>query len=135
MAAEPALKQELDDLRGVVARSLQDAKAINLSADGKFGFCYNAARTLATIVVRAAGYRVKSHGGGHYNTFLALEAADPAFATISAYFDTCRVKRNEFSYDEADVVSEKEADELESKTAQFAADVKAWLQANHPGMV
>lgn len=134
VATEPATKQELDDLRGVVARSIKDAQAINLSADGKFGFAYNAARSIATIVVRASGYRVKSQGGGHYNTFLALGAADPAFAALAVYFDACRVKRNEFSYDEADVVSDTEADELETKATQFAVDVEAWLKANHPNL-
>ena len=84
MAPEPATKQELDDLRGIVLRSIMDAKVRNLSADGKFSFSYNAARCLPTIVVRAAGYRIKSHGGGHYNTFLALEAADAGFATVAS---------------------------------------------------
>jgi len=37
-------------------------------------------RLLANIIVRASGYRVKSDGGGHYNTFLALKTADPIFA-------------------------------------------------------
>jgi len=33
------------------------------------------ARTLSSMIVRAAGYRPRTVGG-HYNTFLALEAAD-----------------------------------------------------------
>jgi hypothetical protein len=135
VAREPANKQELDDLRAVVARSFSDAQALNLSPDGKFGFGYNAARTLSTIVVRASGYRVRSQGGGHYNTFLALEAADPVFARLAAYFDTCREKRNEFSYDEAGVVSATEADELEREALQFAKEVDAWLTRNHRGLV
>jgi hypothetical protein len=53
---------------------------------------YDAARTLSLMIVRVAGYRPKAVGG-HYNTFLALEAADPAFAALSAYFDSCRIKR------------------------------------------
>jgi hypothetical protein len=131
---EPANKQELGDLRAVVARSFSDAQALNLSSDGKFGFAYNAARTLSTIVVRACGYRVKSQGGGHYNTFLALEAADPGFARLAAYFDTCREKRNEFSYDEAGVVSSTEADELEREAVQFAKEVETWLKTRYPGL-
>jgi hypothetical protein len=45
------------------------------------------ARTLSLLIVRAAGYRPRTVGG-HYNTFLALEAADPAFAALFAYFDS-----------------------------------------------
>jgi hypothetical protein len=45
----------------------------------RFILAYDAARTLSLMIVRAAGYRPKTVGG-YYNTFLALEAADPAFA-------------------------------------------------------
>jgi hypothetical protein len=48
--------------------------------------------------VRAAGNRPRAVGG-HYNSFLALEAADPACAKFSAYFDGCRMKRNQCEYD------------------------------------
>jgi hypothetical protein len=44
---------------------------------------YDAARTLSLMIVRAEGYRPRS-AGGHYNTFLALEAADPSFAVEPA---------------------------------------------------
>jgi hypothetical protein len=36
---------------------------------------YDAARALSMIIVRASGYRPRTVGA-HYNTFLALEAAD-----------------------------------------------------------
>jgi hypothetical protein len=73
---------------------------------------YDAARTLSVMIVRAAGYRPRSVGG-HYNTFLALEAADPpAFAALSAYFDGCRNKRNISEYDGAGGVTDTEAEEL-----------------------
>jgi hypothetical protein len=83
-------KAELDNLRSIVARSLRDVSAAGLSADARFVMAYDAARTLSLLVVRAAGYRPRA-AGGHYNTFLALEAADPAFAKLSAYFDACRM--------------------------------------------
>jgi len=67
---------------------------------------YDAARTLSVMIVRAAGYRPRSVGG-HYNTFLALEAADPpAFAALSAYFDGWRNKRNISEYDGAGGVTD-----------------------------
>ena len=89
----PASKSELDNLRSIVTRSLKDVAAPGLSVAARFVMAYDAARTLSLIVVRAAGYRPRAVGG-HYNTFLALEAADPAFAPLSAYFDGCRLKRN-----------------------------------------
>ena len=49
------------------SRNLQDAAPPGLSVDGKSSMAYNAARTLATVAVRAAGYRIKQTGGGHYS--------------------------------------------------------------------
>lgn len=92
---------------------------------------YDAARTLSLSIVRAAGYRPRSVGG-HYNTFLALEAADPAFAALSAYFEACRTKRNNSEYDLAGGISEMDADDLVKTVQQFAVEAKRWVQARHP---
>ena len=87
------------------------------------------------MVVRAAGYRVRSHGGGHYNTFLALEAADPKlFTRHAAYFNACRDKRNELSYEMAGVVSEQEANELLEEVPEFESAVFQWIGDRHPGL-
>jgi hypothetical protein len=109
-------KAELDDLRSIVARSLKDVTAPGLSADARFTMAYDAARTLSLLVVRASGYRPRS-AGAHYNTFLALEASDPAFAQLSAYFDSCRIKRNICEYDLAGGVSDTEAEALLNRWA------------------
>src|SRR5690349_24676837 len=98
VSALPPSKAELDNLRSIVERSLKDGAIPGLSADARFVMAYDAARTLSLMVVRASGYRPRSVGG-HYNTFLALEAADPAFAALSVYFDACRMKRNDCEYD------------------------------------
>jgi hypothetical protein len=60
--------------------------------------------------------------GGHYNTFLALESADPAFAALSAYFDVCRMKRNDCEHDVAGRVSDTDADALLKTVRQFTVD-------------
>jgi hypothetical protein len=95
---------------------------------------YDAARTLSLIIVRAEGYRPRSVGG-HYNTFLALQAADPAFAGLSAYFDGCRMKRNDCEYDFAGGVTETDAEGLLKTVRQFAVDAEAWVKAHHPSLV
>jgi hypothetical protein len=127
----PSTKAELDNLRSLVARSLNDVASPGLSTDMQFVLAYDAARTLALMIARAAGYR-PSKAGGHYNTFLALDAADPAFAALSAYFDGCRIKRNVSEYDMAGGVTETEADELLNAVEQFAIDAEAWIQTHHP---
>jgi hypothetical protein len=131
VTALPPNKAELDNLRSIVARSLKDATAPGLSADARFTMAYDAARTLSLIIVRASGYRPRTVGA-HYNTFLALEAADPAFAALSAYFDGCRIKRNSCEYDFAGGISGTDADGLLKAVRQFAMDAEAWIYARFP---
>ena len=132
---EPPSKTELDNLRSIVRRSLSDVAATGLSDDARFVLAYDAARTLSLIVVRAEGYRPKSKGGYHGNTFLALEAADPAFAALSGYFDGCRTKRNVSEYDYAGGVSATDADSLLKEVQQFSVRVAAWVKTRHPSLV
>ncbi len=127
----PATKAELANLRSIVARSLKDVKAPGLSADARFIMAYDAARTLSLIIVRATGYRPKTVGG-HYNTFVALETADPAFAALSTYFDGCRIKRNASEYDFAGGVSDTDANGLLKTVQQFRIDAEAWIKTHHP---
>ena len=75
----PPSKAELDNLGLIVARSLKGVSAAGLSANARFMMAYDAAQTLSLIVVRHRAMG-RSEYGGHYNTFLALETADPAFA-------------------------------------------------------
>lgn len=130
---EAPSKAELDNLRSIVDRSMKDVAAPGLSADARFVMAYDAARTLSLMVVRAAGYRPRAVGG-HYNTFLSLEAADAAFARLSAYFDGCRLKRNGCEYDFAGGVTDTDAEGLLKTVKQFAVDAEAWIKANHPGL-
>jgi hypothetical protein len=134
VTAEPTSKAELDNLRSIVTRSLQDAVAASLSADARFVMAYDAARTLSLILVRSEGYRPKSLGG-HYNTFLALQEADPTFTTLSTYFDGCRMKRNGCEYDFAGGVSDTDAEGLLKAVQQFKVDAEAWMKIHHPNLV
>lgn len=131
VTALPPSKAELDNLRSIVARSLKDVASAGLSADARFIMAYDAARTLSLLIVRAAGYRPRSVGA-HYNTFLALEVADPAFAALSAYFDGCRMKRNSCEYDFAGGVSDTDAEGLLTAVRQFAVDAEAWIKERYP---
>ena len=130
---EPPSKAELDNLRSIVARSLKDVATPGLSADARFVMAYDARRTLSLMIVRASGYRPRSVGG-HYNTFLALEAADAAFAKLSAYFDGCRMKRNDCEYDFAGSVTDTDAEGLLNTVKQFAVDAEAWIGKHHPSL-
>jgi hypothetical protein len=133
VTVEPASKPELDDLRTIVSRSLRDAATAGLSADARFVMAYDAARTMSLILVRSEGYRPKTLGG-HFNTFLALQEVDPAFATLSTYFDGCRIKRNGCEYTFAGGVSDTDADSLLEAAKKFATEAEVWLKLHHPSL-
>ena len=61
-----------------------------------------------------------------------LEAVDRTFATVSAYFDGCRIKRNRCEYDYAGGVTDTDADGLLETVQQFAIESEAWLRSHHP---
>jgi len=106
---------------------------VGLSTDVRFFLAYDAARTLSLslMIVRAEGYRPRTVGG-HYNTFIALEAADPAFATLSSYFNNCRMLRNQSEYDFAGGISDGDADQLLQEAKKFATEAEAWIAARRP---
>ena len=135
VAKEATSKSEIDELRALAERNLKDAALPLLSSDGRFSMAYNAARTLANVAIRAAGYRVKQTGGAHYNTLLALPLAMGSdFDDLADYLDGCRRSRNDLSYGAASVVSNTDATELLEKATEFRASVEKWLHAAHPAL-
>ncbi len=86
----------------------------------------------ARWVVAAAGYRAKGLGA-HQTTFVALKLAmGPDVAKLVNYFDRCRRKRNDLSYDMAGVVTDTEAARLLAEVDEFRKTVEDWIAQNHP---
>lgn len=125
-------REELDDLRAVVERDLEDAAIPMLSADRRFATAYNAALQLAKMVIACSGYRVVGPGH-HQTTFEALETAiGSSVSALAAYFDTCRRKRNQVDYDLVHAATETEAEELIEKAGEFRDLVENWIRKHHP---
>jgi uncharacterized protein (UPF0332 family) len=125
-------KRELDELRTVIERDLNDAAIAELSADRSFATAYNAALQTAKMAIACAGYRVKGEGA-HKTSFEAAElAVGTSIARLAVYFETCRRKRNQLDYDVADVASDTEAAEILEKAKEFKQAVETWIAANHP---
>jgi len=125
-------RQEISDLRDVVARDLKDAHVEMISADRRFATAYNAVLQLAKMVIACSGYRV-SGIGHHQTTFEALELAiGPKIGKLVAYFDTCRRKRNQVDYDFALVASDTEVEELLSNAEEFRTVVEEWIRSHYP---
>jgi hypothetical protein len=124
----PANAIELKRLLAVADREVSDAGVEGLSADGKFEHSYNAALTLATIVIRAHGERV--HGTDHHRLSFErfAQLLDGRWSNLADYFQHCRRRRNTTVYDMSGSVSEAEAAELASTTRALRVEVRAWLK-------
>jgi hypothetical protein len=127
-------KNEVDSLRELVARDLQDAAIAGLSADRRFATAYNAVLQLSKLAIACAGYRIAQGPGHHQKSFeivkLALGSAESE--QLADYFDLCRRKRNKIDYDSAFVASETEAAELLEKAREFQTLIEEWIASNHP---
>src|SRR6202051_1513234 len=108
-----ASRQELSDIRRLVARDLADAAIPALSQDRRFATAYNAALQTAKMAIACAGYRIASVPGHHRLTFEGTKlAVGKPVEALADYFDACRRKRNEIDYTGAAIATGTEADEL-----------------------
>ena len=89
-----ASRQELSDIRRLVARDLADAAIPALSEDRRFATAYNAALQTAKMAIACAGYRIASVPGHHRLTFEGAKLSLGKQAEqLADYFDACRRKR------------------------------------------
>ena len=117
-------------------RSLADAGIGALSAEGRFQFAYNAALTMASAALHAAGYRTNSNAPGHHAiTVGSIEHTFEADPALVRKFDGFRRKRNRVSYDAPVAVSEPEVAEMLALARQLRRDVESWLRASHPALI
>jgi uncharacterized protein (UPF0332 family) len=128
LVQEESSLQEIQDLIQIIERDIKDSKVSDVSLDWQLGIAYNAALKIATILVRAAGYRVKGHGH-HMNTFILI----PDFLGIekkeySDYLDACRKKRNSVEYDCVGGATREDVQELQEFVAEFKNEVLNKIQ-------
>lgn len=128
-------KNELDDLRALVARDLADATVVGLSADRRFATAYNAALLAANMAIACAGYRVIAKTGHHKISFDSIKLAlGGGVDKYADYFETCRRKRDVIDYTRSHVATETEAKELVEKTREFHEFVEAWIDSKFPNL-
>ena len=77
-------KQELNNMRELIARDLADAGVAGLSADRRFATAYNAALQAANMAIACAGYRVSAKIGHHQ---VSLESATLALEQVGGRTD------------------------------------------------
>jgi hypothetical protein len=128
-------KNELDNIRALITRDLEDAAVNGLSADRRFATAYNGALQAANLAIACAGYRVTSTPGHHRIAFessrLALGRPADKFAD---YFEVCRRKRNAIDYTHSNVATDTEVEEILRKAAEFYGLVEAWITKDHASL-
>lgn len=124
--------QEIADLLIVAERGLRDAEATVISTDLRFSAAYDAALTLATVVLRCAGYRTRGVAH-HATTFEALAFVMGGQMQVRAdLFEACRMKRNVTHYRRAGEVTLQEVEELLAVAVAFKGEVEAWVSTHYP---
>ena len=135
LKAEPTSRNEIKSLLAIVRRDLKDAGVAAISDDRRFEAAFSAARTAASIALRASGYRTVAQVGHHAKTIESLELTIKADSKMIQKLRTFSKKRNVTSYDSAGSVSKQEL-ELVIKTAgELHSQVVAWLEKNHPNLL
>jgi uncharacterized protein (UPF0332 family) len=123
---------EIADLLIVAERGLKEAQATVIANDLRFSAAYDAALTLATVVLRCVGYRTR--GVAHHATiFEALPSIMGEQSQARAdLFEACRMKRNVTHYRRAGEVTLQEVEELLATAVAFRDDVREWVEAYYP---
>jgi len=120
---QPTSQDEIRNLLGIVERDLQQTELAGLHADNTFGFLYNAALQLATIIIRLRGERFGG-AGHHRNTLLRIrEIVPPDLEPLAAALEHARRKRNASIYDQAGVVTQADIAGLKDAIAAL----KPWV--------
>lgn len=132
---EPTSPDEIGGLISVVDRGLADANVKAISADLRFIAAFQTALTLATIALRASGYRASTQAGHHVRTIESLELTIQADAKLIQKLKVLNNKRNKSSYDTAGVVSNQDLESMVNLAVELKRAVIAWLQKSHQDLL
>lgn len=109
---QPA-RDEIQRLLRGLDRSLADAQIESLSNEGRFASAYDALLRVATIALRAAGYRTSAEQPGHHAiTLRALPLTLGIEPELTMRLDAFRRKRNRAAYEGDDSASDGDVAEL-----------------------
>jgi hypothetical protein len=106
-----------------------------ISDDRRFEAAFSAARTAASIALRASGYRTVAQVGHHAKTMESLELTIKADSKMIQKLRIFSKKRNVTSYDSAGNVSKQELELVIKTAAELRSQVVAWLGKNHPNLL
>lgn len=131
-----AHRDEIGRLLRGLERSLADARVEALSNEGRLAAAYDALLRLATIALRAAGYRTNPDQPGHHAiTLQALPLTLGTSADLTIQLDAFRRKRNLANYEGDDSVSDRDLAELLAMVDSLKPRLLTWLRKQHPALL
>lgn len=135
LKAEPTSRDEIRGLLAIVDRDLKDARVTAISDDRRFEAAFNAARSLATVALRASGYRTSTQTGHHLKTIESLELTIKADPKLILRLKALSKKRNATSYDSAGNVSAQELELAIATAVELQREVGVWLEKSYPQLL
>ena len=127
-------REEIEKLLETVERDFNDVKA-PVSVDNKFIIIYRALIALCTVLARSSGYRVE-RDNHHYRSIQILRLIlGDKYSLREKYFQNCRKKRHELTYEMVGTVTGANVEELVKALRELQKDVIVWLEDNHPDLI
>lgn len=124
-------REEVADLLAVADRDLAACKTPGLHNDWRFNIAYNAALQLASAALGIVGYKAE-RANHHYRVIDSLSHTLGTDALTVKKFDTFRKKRNISDYEQADTISEAEANDMRRLAEKLRGDLTAWIEKSYP---
>jgi len=127
---QPASRQEIENLLGIVKRDRSQVDLEGLHPDIKYEPLYNAALQLATVVLRLNDLRI-GRTGHHRETFQVVRELVPeGLRPTALHFDQARRKRNSLVYDQAGTATEADLEGLGISVDEFEEWVRGLVDSH-----
>ncbi|HUU40807.1 MAG TPA: HEPN domain-containing protein [Desulfatiglandales bacterium] len=129
-------KKSFDQIRNLLSRALRDIKTAeqNLAIDEEavYTFAYLSMLRAGRAIMLLSGYR-PDDGGQHKTTveFASLVLGEK-YRTLTRRFDHMRRRRNLFTYDPVDNLTEKETLEALNTAKRFVQEIIQWIKEKDP---
>jgi len=129
-------EKSLNQIRNLLSRALKDIKTaeqnIPIDEEAAYTFAYLAMLRAGRAIMFLSGYRPED-GGQHKTTveFASLVMGEK-YGNLTRRFDQMRRRRNLFTYDPTDNLTEKETLEALKAAKRFVHEIVQWIKEKDP---
>lgn len=135
LRAEATSSSEIGALLNKAQHNLRESKRDDISLDWRLRMAYEANLDLATMALRAEGFRVPSADGHHYRTIESLRLTINLHSNQVRILQSIREKRNLVSYDAFGIVTEADVHAAIQIAGELETLVLEWLRTTHPDLM